>query len=143
MSEGVAEYDRLMALRMIVPFSQIPTESLEGYWTHWKAEAERDRDTFRVLAKEYEALELGETVLRLPDGSRWVSAGALLDIDVFDDELPGDNTFLRHLQHILVEHKKRRDHFGPLLPQVFLNAETLDLRHGFCVDCWSWLDLAE
>jgi hypothetical protein len=44
---------------------------------------------------------------------------------------------------MLVEHKIRCNHFGPLPSQVFLNAETLDLCRGFCVDCWSWIDLTE
>ena len=141
MGDAVAEFDRLMALRMIVPFSEIQAEALEAYWTRWKEEARKARDTFRVGAKEFEALELGETVLRLPDGSRWLSAGALLDIDTYDDDVKGDNTFLLHLHRVLVDHKTRLNHFGPLLPQVFLNAATLELRHSFCVDCWGWLDL--
>lgn len=141
MSKAVGEFDRLMALRMIVPFSEILAESLEAYWTRWKAEAEKDRDSFRVVAKEFEALELGEAVLRFPDGSRWLSAGALLDMDMYDDDVKSDNTFLWHLHRVLVDHKTRLNHFGPLLPQVFLNAATLDLRQSFCVDCWSFARL--
>jgi hypothetical protein len=141
MSKRVHEVDRLMALRMIVPFSEIPAESLEAYWTYWKAVVKKDRDSYRIVAKEYEALELGEAVLRLWDGSRWVSAGALLDMDVYDDEVKSDNTFLWHLHRVLVEHKMHVNHFGPLLPQVFLRAETLDLSQSFCVDCWLWLNL--
>jgi len=50
------ETDRLRTLRMIVPCAQIPSETLEGYWVHGKAEAERSRDACRTVAREYEAL---------------------------------------------------------------------------------------
>jgi hypothetical protein len=143
LSDAASTYDRLIALRMIVPFSEIPAESLEGYWAHWKARGEQHLEAFRILAKEYEGLELGEAVLRLPDGSHWVSAGALLDLDIYDEVPNTDNRWLQQLHRVLVQHKEHRNHFGPLLPQVFLNAATLDVRHAFCVDCGVWMSFLE
>lgn len=138
MTSAVEDFDRLMALRMVIPWQEISAASLEEYWAQWPTE---ELDDFRVLAREYEALEIGEAVIQLPGGSRWISAGALLDIDVYDEDPPGDNTFLKTLHRMLMEHKLSERHFGPLLPQVFLDTRTLDPSRGFCVDCAKWISL--
>jgi hypothetical protein len=141
MSDEIKEFDRLIALRMIVPYSDVAAETLEAFWSRWEVEVDKSRDAFHAAAKEYEALELGEAVIRLPDGSRWVSAGSLLDVDTFDEEFESDNSFLQALHRILLGHKVSQRHFGPLLPQVFLDAATLDLHSSFCVDCGRWVTL--
>jgi hypothetical protein len=128
----------LIYLRVVLDSLHKPVVGLVG---KWKEEAEKNRDTFRVVAQEYEALESGEAVLRLPVGSRWLSASALLDVNSSDEELDSDNAFLLALHSALLKHKASQRHFGPLLPQVFLNAATLDLVRAFCVDCESWVKL--
>src|SRR6266481_6604422 len=105
MIEAEAESDRLSALRMIVPDAEIAAETLEAYWSHWRTEADRSRDTFRAAAKDFEALESGQAVLRLPDGSQWVSVGALVDADTCDEEFESGNTFLQALHRTLLRHK--------------------------------------
>jgi hypothetical protein len=40
-----------------------------------------------------------------------------------------------------MEHKVLRDHIGPGLPSVLLNAATLDPTPGFCQECMKWVDL--
>jgi hypothetical protein len=40
-----------------------------------------------------------------------------------------------------MEHKVLREHLGPRLPGVLLNAATLDPAQGFCEDCMRWVDL--
>ena len=135
---GVTDSDRIMALQMVGPYAELPAESLERYWSHWRIDAEKSREAFRIVAKEFEALENGEAVILLPDGSRWVSTGSLLDVHTSDQKFESDNTFLQALHRALLNHRAKERHFGPLLPQVFLDAETLELCRGFCVECGAW-----
>jgi len=87
-----------------------------------------------------EQLIAGEAVIRLPNGERWVYLYALGLSSAFP-EAGSDNTFITHLYRLLVEHKVLREHLGPGLPAVLLNAATLDPTRTFCEDCMRWVDL--
>ena len=139
------EFDLTMALRLAaVAHAPIAATTLEAYWAQWDdpAIAEDVAHAPGALVDEYAALSEGTAHLRLPDGARWIQVSVLLNTDLHEGD-PGDNAFLRRVHALLLEHKVLRGHVGPALPDVLLQAETLDVQRVFCTEpeCRRWVDL--
>jgi hypothetical protein len=113
---------------------EIRIDSLEAFSTRCDVpeyEAEPSRVPTEWL-EEYDALWDGTAVLRLPDGSRWLSSRSL----------PAEQDDDRAISRYVLEHTVLRAHASALHPpEIFLNADTLDVRHVYCTECRKFFDL--
>lgn len=113
---------------------EIAADSLEAFCTRYDAGACREDPSGMPpeWLDEDDALWDGTAVLRLPDGSRWLSSWSL-PVEYGDDE--GIAGYLR-------EHAVLRQHTpASQPPEMFLNADTLDVRHAFCTACRQFVNL--
>ena len=135
--------DRIRAQAMaLLAAREIPADSIEDYWREWETLQVAPNGDVRsffpaVLLDEVGWLRNGEGYLRLPDGTRWVLASARIP----REGALHDNTFLRRLHALLLEHRVLRRPHNPAQTTVMLEADTLDVRHVFCTDCRAWCDL--
>jgi hypothetical protein len=166
MNDAVAEFDRTLARRRVVPYRDVPVVTVEAFYQDVDRvfappaedasdeEYERDADPEQwppekhALVDTLAELHSGQAVLVDQAGVRWVASNALKSMDehVHMEEESGNNTFLDHLFHCLLEHRALRQEQcrqqGPGVATVFLDAATLDPTCVFCTSCRKWIDLA-
>ncbi len=113
---------------------EITIESLESFAARCR-KPEYQHDPLQVPAEwveEYQDLWNGTAVLRLPDGSRWLSSRALSP-ERNDERVIGRS---------IVEHTALCPHApAPTPPEMYLNADTLDVHRVFCTECGRLCDL--
>ena len=113
---------------------EIPADSLEAFSTRIDRPEYTENPALIPGAwlDEYEALWAGRAVLRLPDGSRWLSSMGL----------PAEGNDDRAIARYIKEHRVLRPHAAwSHPPEMFLNADTLDVRRVYCTECRQFFDL--